>query len=80
MSFNNDFKIEVAAVSDDGNQTKKSKNQSILLITCILFGIFVIAEIIGAFASGSLALLGDAAAMSVDVFTVSLIDFTFANI
>jgi len=33
------------------------------------FALFVIAEIIGALASNSLSLLGDAAAMSVDVFT-----------
>lgn len=36
-----------------------------------MFGAFVIAEIIGSFAGSSLSLLGDAAAMSIDVFTVS---------
>lgn len=44
-------------------------NQLILAVTSVGFTVFVIAEIAGAFASGSLSLLGDAAAMSVDVFT-----------
>lgn len=48
------------------------KNQRILIFTTTLFFLFVIAEIIGAFLSGSLSLLGDAGAMSVDVFTVRL--------
>ena len=46
-------------------------NVQILWISVILFTSFVIAEIIAAYVSNSLALLGDAAAMSVDVFTVS---------
>jgi Co/Zn/Cd efflux system component len=46
-------------------------NVQILWISIILFLSFVIAEIIAAYVSNSLALLGDAAAMSVDVFTVS---------
>lgn len=75
---------------------KKLSNQTVLIITCALFALFVVAEIIGALvrnvdssfvqyqrlylkpeitlllqASNSLSLLGDAAAMSVDVFTVS---------
>jgi Co/Zn/Cd efflux system component len=40
-----------------------------LQITCASFLIFVIAEIIGAIAANSWSLLGDAAAMSVDVMT-----------
>eukprot|EP00981_Chlorochromonas_danica_P005358 scaffold1084_cov250-Ochromonas_danica.AAC.9 len=44
-------------------------NFQILLGTSILFGAFVIAEIIGALASNSLSLLGDGSAMAVDVFT-----------
>eukprot|EP00981_Chlorochromonas_danica_P002628 scaffold505_cov245-Ochromonas_danica.AAC.5 len=44
-------------------------NFQILLATSILFGAFVIAEIIGALASNSLSLLGDGSAMAVDVFT-----------
>lgn len=39
-------------------------------MTAVLFALFVGAEIIGALAGHSLSLLGDAAAMSVDVFTV----------
>jgi hypothetical protein len=46
-------------------------NIKILVITAMLFAAFVIAEIIGAIISNSLSLLGDAAAMSVDVFAVS---------
>lgn len=47
----------------------KSSNQSVLMVTAVSFALFVISEIIGALASNSLSLLGDAAAMSVDVFT-----------
>lgn len=47
-------------------------NHTILLVSAISFLIFVVSEIVGALASGSLSLLGDAAAMSVDVFTVSV--------
>ena len=42
-------------------------NIKALSIISFLFGAFVICEIIGALASNSLSLLGDAAAMSVDV-------------
>ncbi len=45
-------------------------NQTVLIVTSVLFALFVVAEIIGALAGNSLSLLGDAAAMSVDVFTV----------
>jgi Co/Zn/Cd efflux system component len=44
-------------------------NQLVLGVTAAGFLIFVIAEIFGAVFSNSLSLLGDAAAMSVDVFT-----------
>ena len=46
---------------------KKVDNKFILIVSAISFGLFMIAEIIGALAGNSLALLGDAAAMSVDV-------------
>jgi Co/Zn/Cd efflux system component len=49
---------------------KKITNQTVLLVTAVLFAGFVIAEIIGALAGNSLSLLGDGAAMSVDVLTV----------
>jgi Co/Zn/Cd efflux system component len=58
--------LEVAEMNADG--TYKNKNQTLLVITTGLFTAFVIAEIIGALAGNSLALLGDASAMSVDVF------------
>lgn len=48
------------------------KNQRILIFTTTAFFLFLIAEIIGALLSGSLSLLGDAGAMSVDIFTVRL--------
>jgi len=44
-------------------------NQTVLMVTCVSFFLFVVAEIIGALAGHSLSLLGDAAAMSVDVFS-----------
>ena len=46
-------------------------NVQVLWISIILFSGFVLLEIIAAYVSNSLSLLGDAAAMSVDVFTVS---------
>ena len=45
-------------------------NRTILWVSAITFLVFVVGEVIGALASNSLSLLGDAAAMSVDVFTV----------
>ena len=45
-------------------------NQLLLKVAAFSFLIFVLAEVVGALASNSLSLLGDAAAMSVDVFTV----------
>ena len=47
------------------------KNQRILIFTTAAFFLFALAEFVGAIISGSLSLLGDAGAMSVDVFTVS---------
>lgn len=44
-------------------------NVKILTVTAALFFAFVVAEIIGALAAHSFSLLGDASAMSVDVFT-----------
>lgn len=46
-----------------------TSNQALLRIACFSFGIFVIAVIIGALESGALSLLGDGAAMGVDVIT-----------
>jgi Co/Zn/Cd efflux system component len=45
-------------------------NKFVLWVSALSFSAFVCAEIIGALASNSLSLLGDASAMSVDVFTV----------
>ena len=55
--------------SDISPEDSKVSNQCVLAITCAAFALFVIAEIIGALAGHSLSLLGDAAAMSVDVFS-----------
>jgi len=49
--------------------TKGPSNQTVLMVTCASFFCFVVAEIVGALAGNSLSLLGDAAAMSVDVFS-----------
>jgi Co/Zn/Cd efflux system component len=46
-------------------------NRRLLWVSAITFFLFVIAEMLGAILSNSLSLLGDSAAMSVDVFTVS---------
>eukprot|EP01038_Epipyxis_sp_PR26KG_P008241 gene8241-11155_t len=56
-------------MSETERKAHHASNQRVLLVTCISFAVFVAAEIIGALAGNSLALLGDAAAMSVDVFT-----------
>lgn len=50
-------------------QLRSRNNLIVLVATCSAFMIFVIAELAGALISNSLALLGDAAAMFVDVFT-----------
>ena len=44
-------------------------NLRVLKITALSFFLFVVAEVIGAFISNSLSLLGDASAMSMDVST-----------
>jgi Co/Zn/Cd efflux system component len=46
-------------------------NRRLLWVSAITFFLFVVAELLGAIISNSLSLLGDAAAMSVDVFSVS---------
>jgi Co/Zn/Cd efflux system component len=55
-------------MNSDGAQPppRKVNNKLILIVSAVSFGLFVIAEIIGALAGNSLALLGDAGAMSVD--------------
>lgn len=58
----------LSAVGEDAHEGG-AKNQFLLAVTTILFVAFVIAEIIGALAGNSLALLGDASAMSVDIFS-----------
>ena len=56
--------------TDNNNFIKKcTTNHALLKIACLTFGLFVIAEIIGALASGALSLLGDGAAMAVDFMT-----------
>jgi Co/Zn/Cd efflux system component len=65
--------------SENGNESENGKdplifgflmsNQFVLQITCASFLLFVIAEIFGAIIGNSWSLLGDAAAMSVDVMT-----------
>lgn len=52
-----------------GSSTMKPSNQSLLRVAAFTFLFFVIAEVVGAVRSHSLSLLGDAIAMSVDVFT-----------
>jgi hypothetical protein len=54
-------------------------NNFILTVSAFSFALFVAAEIIGALASGSLSLLGDAGAMSVDVFTVLSLAFSHST-
>jgi len=71
MTDTNDILIQPNTERSDGEKTTKTglTNFQVLAITTVLFGGFVVAEIIGALASGSLSLLGDASAMAVDVFT-----------
>ena len=65
-------KGEGTAVLNIPNAAHRSKkNQEILTFTCTAFFLFAMAEVVGALASNSLSLLGDAGAMSIDVFTVS---------
>jgi Co/Zn/Cd efflux system component len=68
MSNESSFTKPLVVPENDGR--KKVTNQTVLLVTTILFAGFVVAEIVGALAGNSLSLLGDGAAMSVDVMTV----------
>ena len=54
-------------------KSRSRTNQGILIFTSLAFFLFLVAEIVGALVSGSLSLLGDAFAMSVDVFSVSFL-------
>ena len=60
----------ILSISSAAHRSKK--NQEILTFTCTAFFLFAMAEVVGALTSNSLSLLGDAGAMSIDVFTVSL--------
>eukprot|EP00605_Chrysophyceae_sp_TOSAG23-4_P001614 GSChrysophyteH1.ASY1.ANO1.1774.1 assembled CDS len=62
------------AISSSSSKVEKTSdsqisNQLVLQITCASFLIFVLAEVAGAIIGHSWSLLGDAAAMSVDVMT-----------
>ena len=69
--MNGDKKVEGDLQFLEHGRSGKSRsgmsNQCILIITMLSFLFFVIAEIIGALAGNSKSLLGDAAAMSIDV-------------
>lgn len=52
-------------------------NVQVLQLSTLLFTLFVVAEVVAAYFSQSLSLLGDAAAMSIDVFTVSTCHYFF---
>jgi Co/Zn/Cd efflux system component len=62
-------KPEEAQAMLSGNQETSKSNQVILFWMTLLFFLFVVAEYVGATLGNSLALLGDAVAMSIDVFT-----------
>ena len=68
MKVEEDLPPTTASKSDE----QIRNNQRILGVTMVTFALFVIAEVIGALAANSLSLMGDAAAMSIDVITVSL--------
>jgi Co/Zn/Cd efflux system component len=74
---------EAVDLEQQSGKRRSRKNQEILIFTCTAFFLFALAEVVGAIASNSLSLLGDAGAMSIDVFTVrttsDLILYTFAN-
>jgi len=53
----------------DENRANAIANLYVLKITALSFFLFVLAEIVGAIASNSLSLLGDASAMALDVST-----------
>ena len=73
-------KLESNPEQSDELKSQILENYKILLFTAASFLLFVIGEIIGALVSGSLSLLGDAGAMSVDVFTVSYLIFVFTRL
>jgi Co/Zn/Cd efflux system component len=54
-------------------KSRSRTNQNILIFTSVAFFLFVVAEVVGALVSGSLSLLGDAFAMSIDVFSVNFL-------
>ena len=58
---------DIDHVDNDTLIPRFADNQNVLACTCALFFVFCIAEVMGALISNSLALLGDAAAMFVDV-------------
>jgi hypothetical protein len=58
-------------------KSRSRTNQNILIFTSVAFFLFVVAEVVGALVSGSLSLLGDAFAMSIDVFSVSFCHRTY---
>jgi cation diffusion facilitator family transporter len=69
-------KMETRSLYEGGQSSSEEappistySNQTVLMITCGSFLVFVIAEIIGAIAGNSWSLLGDAAAMSIDVIS-----------
>ena len=63
----------VASKEEEGGEVSHEgspfTNQTVLMITCISFFLFVVGEVIGAIAANSWSLLGDAAAMSIDVMS-----------
>lgn len=62
--------MEISNGDEDSSMLQAMmSNHLILKLSALLFALFVLAEIIGAFLSGSLSLLGDASAMTVDVAT-----------
>ena len=74
MNMTEDTEIDntrlLTAKAPESAKEQINRNQWLLFFTMITFLAFVIAEIIGAVISNSLSLLGDAAAMSIDVVTV----------
>eukprot|EP01038_Epipyxis_sp_PR26KG_P004310 gene4310-6107_t len=63
------IQIILPDICPDCNKYFVLSNQSLLRLSMILFLLFVVAELFGASLSNSLSLFGDAAAMSIDVFT-----------
>jgi Co/Zn/Cd efflux system component len=64
-----DADVTEKSAQEKENVEKIRQNTNILIITAAAFTLFVIAEIFGAIFSNSISLLGDALAMSIDVFT-----------